>query len=120
MNKDVCTCVRACVGVLVCKHLGLLRGEADHTLWKGVGEVYVCFVFVLSKAMMTTHWVVGRCSEHASEIRTKAEDIVAEAIMARACHEMCYKKESLDRMFKIEFDVVWTSWHEQIMKFVEN
>ena len=51
----------------------------------------------------------------------KAEDIVAEAIMARASHEMCYKKkESLDWTFKIEFDVVWPSWHEPIMNFVEN
>ena len=44
----MCTCVRARVGVLVCKHLGLLRGEADHTLWKGVGEVYVVCVFIVS------------------------------------------------------------------------
>ena len=40
--------------------------------------------------------------------------------MARASHEMCYKKESMDWMFKVEFDVVWPSWHEPIMKCVEN
>ena len=40
--------------------------------------------------------------------------------MARASHVFVMHKESLDRMVKIEFDVVWPSWHEPLMKCVEN